>query len=83
MQKKYYEIGGPVYLLLEGEEDADPGWMNVGLWSSHGRDNSALLFYLEHRFYGLSRPTKWAFHCSIIKISDAGNVREEGYLLNK
>lgn len=33
-------------------------WMVEGAWIDYAKQEGALLFQLEHRYYGQSRPTK-------------------------
>ncbi|XP_022658544.1 putative serine protease K12H4.7 [Varroa jacobsoni] len=55
---KFYKTGGPVFLLLGGEGEASAKWLSA---PSHvmimAQKYGALVFQLEHRFYGKSRPT--------------------------
>ncbi|KAJ9590370.1 hypothetical protein L9F63_016607 [Diploptera punctata] len=50
--------GGPVFLMIGGEAAANPAWVLEGQWINYAQKYHALCFMLEHRFYGLSRPTK-------------------------
>lgn len=61
--KTYYELsyyirGGPVYLLIGGEDEVDPAGLQTGYFHDHGKENNAKLFLVEHRFYGKSQPLK-------------------------
>jgi hypothetical protein len=53
----FYQPGGPVFLMIGGEGPANPIWMQVGSWIDYAKENNALCFQLEHRFYGQSHPT--------------------------
>lgn len=55
---EYYKAGGPVFLMIGGEGEATAKWMVQGAWVQYAREHNALMFQLEHRFYGKSRPTK-------------------------
>ncbi|KAK8788222.1 hypothetical protein V5799_022004 [Amblyomma americanum] len=55
---EFYRPGGPVFLLFGGEGAASAKWLTA---PTHimllAKKYGALVFQLEHRFYGLSRPT--------------------------
>lgn len=44
--------------MLGGEGAAGVGWMTGGSWVDSAKRFGALLFQLEHRFYGDSKPTE-------------------------
>lgn len=50
--------GGPVFVMIGGEGEANPAWMMAGTWIEYARQMGAICFMLEHRFYGQSRPTR-------------------------
>ena len=54
----HYEEGGPALIMIGGEGEASPGWLNYGIWTKYAEENNAALFLLEHRFYGQSHPTE-------------------------
>lgn len=64
--QQYYEYDGvfqpdgPILIMLSKEV-----FDNVGstLLSVMARENHGILFNLEHRFYGGSRPTSYLFNC--------------------
>ena len=53
-----YEEGGPALIMIGGEGEANPKWMNSGVWHSIAQETKAAMFLLEHRFYGQSQPTE-------------------------
>lgn len=53
-----YRPGGPIFLMLSGEEEANPTWLADGAWTEYGEVHGALLVLLEHRYYGKSRPVE-------------------------
>ncbi|TRY70321.1 hypothetical protein TCAL_08250 [Tigriopus californicus] len=53
----FYKKGGPIFLMIGGEGEANPIWMVEGTWIDYAREMGALCFQLEHRFYGKSHPT--------------------------
>ncbi|XP_054258619.1 putative serine protease K12H4.7 [Macrosteles quadrilineatus] len=53
----HYEAGGPVFLLIGGEGETNALWMIQGAWVDYAKKYNALLFQVEHRYYGKSHPT--------------------------
>ncbi|XP_044268918.1 putative serine protease K12H4.7 [Tribolium madens] len=49
--------GGPVFLMIGGEGEASIKWMTQGAWVNYAEKYGALMFQLEHRYYGKSHPT--------------------------
>lgn len=56
--REHYAPGGPVFLMIGGEGEATAKWMVQGAWVHYAREHKALMFQLEHRFYGHSHPTE-------------------------
>ncbi|XP_063919924.1 putative serine protease K12H4.7 [Zophobas morio] len=50
--------GGPVFIMIGGEGEASVSWMTRGSWIDDAEKHGALLFQLEHRYYGKSHPTE-------------------------
>uniref|UniRef100_H2Y479 Serine protease K12H4.7 n=1 Tax=Ciona savignyi TaxID=51511 RepID=H2Y479_CIOSA len=48
---------GPVFLNIGGEGPASHAWMTEGHWVTMAQQTKAMLFQIEHRFYGDSHPT--------------------------
>ncbi|OQR76365.1 putative serine protease K12H4.7-like [Tropilaelaps mercedesae] len=58
VNEKFYKKGGPVFLLLGGEGEASPKWLSAPVHIMlMAKRFGALVFHLEHRFYGKSHPT--------------------------
>lgn len=57
MNNEYYKTGGPVFIMIGGEGAASASWMHAGAWINYAKTHNALIFMLEHRFYGKSHPT--------------------------
>merc|ERR1719370_1886660 len=55
---EHYKIGGPAFIMIGGEGEASPGWLNYGQWYKWAEENNAAMFLLEHRYYGQSKPTE-------------------------
>lgn len=59
MNNKYYKSGGPVFLSIGGEGPANPVWMENGAWIQYAQEHNAMLFMVEHRYYGQTHPTRY------------------------
>ena len=53
----HYTPGGPALLMIGGEGEANPAWMEAGAWTTYAKETGAAMLLLEHRFYGQSHPT--------------------------
>ncbi|KAH8369289.1 hypothetical protein KR009_007028 [Drosophila setifemur] len=53
---KYHIPQGPIFIFVGGEWTISPGLMSTGLTHDMAVENSGMLFYTEHRYYGLSLP---------------------------
>lgn len=47
----------PIFLMLRGENTLSVPFMVAGAWIEYAEQFNAMLFQLEHRFYGQSMPT--------------------------
>ncbi|KAL1510018.1 hypothetical protein ABEB36_004676 [Hypothenemus hampei] len=45
------------FLMIGGEGEATDVWMTAGQWVEYAKQFKAIIFQVEHRFYGKSRPT--------------------------
>ena len=54
---RYYQPGGPTLLMIGGEGEANPEWLEAGSWLSSAREEGAAMVLLEHRYYGKSQPS--------------------------
>lgn len=52
-----YKDGGPVFLYIGGEGELRPWFIHEGHMANMSKKFNALIFALEHRFYGKSHPT--------------------------
>jgi len=55
---EHYVEGGPAFIHIGGEGEANPKWLTYGQWYKWAEDNGAAMFLLEHRYYGQSQPTE-------------------------
>merc|ERR1719317_1031584 len=55
---EHYVEGGPAFIMIGGEAEANPKWMTYGQWYKWAQENGAAMFELEHRYYGQSQPTE-------------------------
>jgi len=46
-----------MFVMISGEAAAEITWMTYGQWYKNAQTYGALMFQLEHRFYGTSHPT--------------------------
>lgn len=46
------------FLMIGGEGECSDKWMTTGAWVDYAKVSNAILFQLEHRFYGKSHPTE-------------------------
>ncbi|KAJ6641397.1 Thymus-specific serine protease [Pseudolycoriella hygida] len=53
----YYEPGSPIFLFLAGEWTITPYRLSYSLMHDIASEINGSLYYLEHRYYGESRPT--------------------------
>ncbi len=54
---QYYQKGGPVFLMLGGEGTANPIWLVENTQMvNYAQQFGALMFLIEHRYYGISQP---------------------------
>lgn len=58
MVTDHYSEGGPAFLMISGEGEATAEWMVNGSWIDDAKKFNAIIFQLEHRFYGDSQPTR-------------------------
>jgi len=57
MNNNLYKAGGPMFVMISGEAPIEITWMTYGQWYKNAQQYGALMFQLEHRFYGSSQPT--------------------------
>lgn len=55
---EHFDGSGPVFIMIGGEGEENPIWMNHGQWINFAKQYKALCVMLEHRYYGKSRPTE-------------------------
>ncbi|XP_058831051.1 thymus-specific serine protease-like [Topomyia yanbarensis] len=54
---EHYQPGGPLFIYVGGEWTISAGSISRGHFYDMAKELGAYLFYTEHRYYGLSRPT--------------------------
>lgn len=55
----YFKEGGAIFIYIGGEWQISSGSITQGtLIVEMAQENNGILFYTEHRYYGLSRPTQ-------------------------
>ncbi|XP_054157916.1 putative serine protease K12H4.7 [Oppia nitens] len=58
INNKYYKTGGPVFLLVDGENEGQDYFITAGALAGYAQRFGALAVDLEHRYYGQSLPTE-------------------------
>lgn len=53
---EYYKPGGPAFLYIGGESELSAGSIASGAIVENAKVHNALLFALEHRYYGATQP---------------------------
>lgn len=48
-----------MFLQIGGEGTANPIWMVTGSWTKYAQQYNALMFQVEHRYYGKSHPVRY------------------------
>lgn len=56
MNNEFHKQDGPLFIMLGGESEANPVWLQDGAWIQYAREHWAMLVMLEHRYYGKSQP---------------------------
>lgn len=56
---QFYKKGGPIFLFISGESPAEKDWIQYeGIpLTDWAKKYGAMLYLVEHRFYGKSQPT--------------------------
>lgn len=54
----FWKPGGPVFIMIGGEGEANPVWVVEGTMMKYAQELGAFALLLEHRFYGQSHPLK-------------------------
>ncbi|KAG4068454.1 hypothetical protein HA402_004794 [Bradysia odoriphaga] len=54
---EFYQPGGPIFVFLAGEWEITPYRLTNSLMADIASELNGNIFYLEHRYYGQSRPT--------------------------
>ncbi|VDO45344.1 unnamed protein product [Haemonchus placei] len=80
----WYTPGGPVFLMLGGESEEDPYWVQDGdlEWLQLAAQNGAFVFLLEHRYYGQSRPTPDMSTANLVYLSSAQALEDMAVFIN-
>lgn len=58
MNGEHFYEGGCIFVFLAGEWTLTPYRLENSLMNDMAREFNCYMFYLEHRFYGQSRPTE-------------------------
>merc|ERR1719153_134249 len=77
-----YVEGGPAFIMIGGEAEASPGWLNYGAWTTWAKENGAGMFLLEHRYYGESKPTEDMSVENMVYLSSRQGLEDLGHFIN-
>lgn len=58
MNGEFFQEGGAIFVFLAGEWEISPYRLEFSLMADLARELNGYMFYLEHRYYGQSRPTE-------------------------
>lgn len=58
MNGEFFREGGVIFVFLAGEWTITPYRLENSLMADMARELNGYMFYLEHRYYGESRPTE-------------------------
>ncbi|XP_072014566.1 LOW QUALITY PROTEIN: putative serine protease K12H4.7 [Amphiura filiformis] len=78
----FYKPGGPVFLMIWGESEAYSVWIQEGMWIEWARQIGALCLMLEHRYYGMSHPTKDVSTSNLRYLSSEQALADLAYFRN-
>ncbi|XGW17982.1 hypothetical protein V3C99_002521 [Haemonchus contortus] len=81
---QWYVPGGPAFLMLGGESEGDRYWVLDGdlEWLQLAAQNGAFVFFLEHRYYGQSRPTPDMSTANLVYLSSAQALEDMAVFIN-
>jgi hypothetical protein len=57
--QEYYKKGKPVFIFIGGEGPGGPDSMRDFQWVNYAKTYNAMMFMVQHRYYGESYPTRW------------------------
>nr|XP_036228766.1 putative serine protease K12H4.7 [Bactrocera oleae] len=55
--ERYFQPHGPIFIFVGGEWEISPAFLLTGHMHDIARQHNGMLYYVEHRYYGLSWPT--------------------------
>jgi len=77
-----YKEGGPMFIHIGGEGEANPAWLNYGQWFKWAQDLGAAMFLLEHRYYGQSKPTEDMSTTNMRYLSSRQGLEDLGHFIS-
>lgn len=83
VNNEYYQNGGPIFLMIGGEGEASDKWMTAGAWVDYAKKFKALLFQVEHRYYGQSHPTEDLCVKNLVYLSSEQALADLAYFVSK
>ncbi|KAG8322018.1 putative serine protease K12H4.7 [Homalodisca vitripennis] len=77
----YFTEGGPVFIMLGGEGPADSSWLVESNMVNYAKQYGALMFQIEHRYYGESHPTSDASTDNLVYLSSEQALADIAYFV--
>uniref|UniRef100_A0A1B6IAX2 Serine protease K12H4.7 n=1 Tax=Homalodisca liturata TaxID=320908 RepID=A0A1B6IAX2_9HEMI len=77
----YFTEGGPVFIMLGGEGPADSSWLVDSNMVNYAKQYGALMFQIEHRYYGESHPTSDASTDNLVYLSSEQALADIAYFV--
>ncbi|CAM5998683.1 unnamed protein product, partial [Sphagnum balticum] len=71
LNRLYYKPGGPVFFLFSGESEMKTGGRQMDDMMSNAKRHNAMVFTMEHRYYGQSVPIANAERVENMRYLDA------------
>jgi pimeloyl-ACP methyl ester carboxylesterase len=81
INKNVYRPGGPIFVMISGEAPIDISWMTFGQWYKNAKLYGALMFQLEHRFFGDSHPLSDASDKNLVYLTSDQALADLDYFI--
>ncbi|CEF64503.1 Peptidase S28 family-containing protein [Strongyloides ratti] len=80
---KWYVDGGPIFLMIGDSTSDSNEWIENedSEWMKLAKENHAMVFLLEHRYYGASLPVKNMSTDNMILLSSRQAIEDVGYFI--
>ncbi|KXN71214.1 peptidase S28 [Conidiobolus coronatus NRRL 28638] len=78
---EFYKEGSPAFLYLGGEGELRNSTAARGIIYDMAREHNAIIYSLEHRYYGLSQPFDILTADNLQYLSSLNGVKDAGYFM--